>query len=38
MHHADHEEYEGRAAKFNHLFFALFVPFVVVEVLLDLYA
>jgi len=38
MHHEDHEEYEGRAAKFNHLFFALFVPFVVVEVLLDLYA
>jgi len=35
MHHEDHEEYEGRAAKFSHLFFVLFV---VGEVLLDLCA
>ena len=37
MHHEDHEECEGRAAKFSHVFLIL-VPFVVVKVLDDLYA
>lgn len=37
MHHEDHEECEGRAAKFSHVFL-IFVPFVVVKVLGDLYA
>lgn len=38
MHHEDHEECEGRAAKFSHVLFLIFVPFVVVKVLGDLYA
>lgn len=37
MHHEDHEECEGRAAKFRHVFL-IFVPFVVVKVIGDLYA
>ena len=38
IHHEDHEEDEARAGLFRHAFSVIFVPFVVVNVLLDLYA
>ena len=38
IHHEVHEEWEYRAEKFRHLFFAVFVAFVVIGALLQLYA
>jgi len=37
-HLEDHEDREGRAGKFSHPLFLIFVPFVVVRALLGLYA